>query len=229
MRHLLWMFLCLAFCLPVTSAPAIPGLPETVNGGKPVTIVVERLFPIDKARDVPGKAEAAILKAFQERYPNVTLQPFTYTDASGHNAEPFDEKALQAAMNEGKGPDVMTVYFRQSGSYIRDGFLRPLDTQIDQWRQTPDGEKEFQYFYPEALRPICYRSGPDLLMHWYTVPTHSRLALVLFIQKKCCVQRESTRSTRRKIGANSTINASRSVIHVRRRISGRIVCTIVGV
>jgi len=181
MRHLFWLFLCLAFCLPVMAVQPIPGLPATVNGGKPVTIVIDRFYPKTKIRNVSDKAEAAIRKAFQTRYPNVALQPFTFsTKARITRGESFIDTNIRESMAEGKAPDVLTVNFRQTGTYIRKGYIRPLDEYISQWRQTPAGEKEFDYFYsPPILKDVCFQSGPDGNMHWYTLPPHLRMVVVL--------------------------------------------------
>ena len=184
MRHLLWLCLCLASCLPLMAAPAIPGLPETVNGGKPVTIVVDRLRPLDRVLDAPDKAEAAIRKAFQERYPNATLKRLIYRSQSGNQpGEFFTDTDTRETMDKGIGPDILTVNFRQSGTYIRKGYLRPLDEQIAQWRQTPLGEHEFKKFFSAPMNDVCCQPGPDGNKHWYAVSAPMRMVAVLFRAK----------------------------------------------
>lgn len=184
-RRILWL-LCLALW-GLTSSLALAagrpaGLPEQINNGEPVTIVVNRLKPMTDAFDNAAKAEVAVAKAFTALYPNVTLKPFTFLTVPGAGGGTFfDDTNTLMSMAAGIAPDVLTTNFRQSDTYIRQGFLKPLDEEISEWRASPAGEKEFQQVFSAApaLKEVCERYGPDKQKHWYAVPPQT-LVLVLY-------------------------------------------------
>lgn len=180
----LWI---LATSLALAQGEPPVGLPKEINGGDPVSIVVNRLKPMTDAFDNATKAEVAVAKAFMALYPNVSLKPFTFlTMPGGGGGAFFDDTNTLMSMAAGIAPDVLTTNFRQSDTYIRQGFLKPLDEEFQQWRSTPAGEKEFEQVFAAApaLKEVCERVGPDGKKHWYAVPPQTLVLVLMRLKDK---------------------------------------------
>src|SRR5689334_4548099 len=102
----------LALFLGVTAAPA--------RASQKVTLT---LFSVPRRdlRNVDDQADLAIMNRFLELHPEVDLGGFQGVAAPGISG---DSKYL-LALAGGVAPDVMYVNFRQSDSYISNGFLYP--------------------------------------------------------------------------------------------------------
>ncbi len=158
--------------LQIAQANDIPGLPGKVNGGKPVDITVYGLPPATDAYDIGAKANVAVAQEFMKRYPNVGLKPFSFLKVPGAGAAGMaqDTDTLMA-MAGGVAPDVLNVNFRQSDSFIRQGFLLPLDDYFTAWENAPGGKEELARTIPtERLWDVARRIGPDGNMHTYCLP-----------------------------------------------------------
>ena len=145
--------------------------PAQLNGGRPVTITIQWLPAASGAFDISGKATVAVAQAFMRRYPNVTLRPFTAlrppigTESSG------GETDILMAMAGGVAPDVLTVNFRQSETFISQGFLYPLDAFVKDWQSTPAGRAELRRIIPtEEVWHVIRRIGPDGQPHVWAIP-----------------------------------------------------------
>lgn len=181
-----WFFLL--GCVFALSLLAQAGtMPTEVNGGKPVTLVVFGLPSLTNATAVGAKADMAVAAEFMKRYPNVTLKPFSFLKVPGAGMEggssiDTDTNTLMA-MAAGIAPEVFTTNFRQSDTFIRQGFLLPLDKQIAEWQSTEEGRKEFANVFPyPVLKEVANRVGPDKQKHWYAVPPDT-LSMVMMYRK----------------------------------------------
>ena len=175
--------LCLLiFTLAVLSAGApIPGLPATVADGKAVAIKIQELPPTTGALDINGKAAVAVAQAFMKRYPNVTLQPFSFLKMPIGTGVGEAGSDIMMAMAGGVAPDVMTVNFRASETYISQGFLYPLDHFVDNWRAAPGGADEIDRVIPKPeLWDVIRRPGPDGQTHIWCIPPSLYLGAMLF-------------------------------------------------
>lgn len=165
----------------VAAQAAIPGLPAQVNGGQPVAIRINELPPASGAVDITGKATVAVAQAFMQRYPNVRLEPFAYLKPPTGTELGASDADMMMAMAGGVAPDVMTVNFRQSETFISQGFLLPLDRYFDAWRQAPGGQAEMGRIIPSSeLWDVIRRPGPDGTTHTWCVPPNLYLGALLF-------------------------------------------------
>ncbi|CAN5461631.1 hypothetical protein BH09VER1_BH09VER1_25550 [soil metagenome] len=122
----------------------------------------------------PGDVAAyKVVQRFRELHPDILLQSNTplKIEGVGMDAAPL------MAMAGGTSPDIIFVNFRQSDTYIREGFLYPLDEFIKQL--TPE---ELADRIPGPVQPVVYRAGPDGQKHYWAMPEEI-LALVLLYRK----------------------------------------------
>src|SRR5689334_3232289 len=108
------LFITLLLCL----LPACAfGLLPSAAQAQQVTVNVWQL-PNKEARTVDERADLAVLRRFLELHPNIRMEGFRGVTAPGLS---MDSQPL-LAMAGGVAPDVMYVNFRQSDSYISQGF-----------------------------------------------------------------------------------------------------------
>lgn len=146
MRLCLLVVLLMACCslrLPPPAARAqapTPANPVTVrlwgSGGFAV--------PRKDATDPWSRANRAVIEDFQRKHPEIRLVVATGLDVQG----PANESGLLMAVAGGLAPDVMYVNFRQLESYVRQGFLYPLDEFIARDPRVMDK------IHPEITRAI---------------------------------------------------------------------------
>ena len=149
----------------------IPGLPEVLNGGKPVEITVFWLPQATDAYDIGQKASVAVAQEFMRRYPNVKLKPFSFVKVPAGGASIASDTDILMSMAAGTAADVLVVNFRQSDTYIRQGFLLPLDRFYDQWARAPGGAEELARVLPTPeLWKVVKRAGPDGQEHSWALP-----------------------------------------------------------
>ena len=76
---------------------------------------------------VDGKVQSAQFEAFKKKYPNISLGGTnTPIMIEGIGNESSDLLAIAA----GNSPDVFDFNYRQSGTFVDKGFIRPLDEFI---------------------------------------------------------------------------------------------------
>jgi len=186
-RVLLLLFSLLLIFAGTLSVLAQATMPSEVNDGKPITLKVFGLPNLTDALNVGAKAEMAAAREFMRRYPNVTLKPFTFLTVPGGGQEggsaiDTDTNTLMA-MAAGIAPEVFTTNFRQSDTFIQQGFLLPLDKYYDDWNSTPAGRKEIEeVFKPEILKKVVWRIGPDGKKHLWAIPPDT-LSMVMMYRK----------------------------------------------
>ena len=137
-----------------------PTEPDTPERGKLVLKVWS--LPDPRSRVANVLAEFAVLRAFKEKYPHIELKSFTGISIEGVAT---DSRVLMAIAG-GLGPDVMNFGFRQSDSYVSQGFLYPMDEFLERY-----DEEEVNSRIPGPVLPVVRRKGPDGTKHWYALPS----------------------------------------------------------
>jgi ABC-type sugar transport system permease subunit/ABC-type glycerol-3-phosphate transport system substrate-binding protein len=146
-----------------------------------VTVRLHAL-PQREVRTVEERANLAIMKRFLELRPDITLEGFRGVTAPGLS---MDSQPL-LAMAGGVAPDVMYVNFRQSDSYISQGFLAPLDEYVKRWAGVDDIHKapaKLKHLILPQMWPVIMRPGPDGKEHIWSIPYGGALAKVLVYRK----------------------------------------------
>ncbi len=90
--------------------------------------VVLKVFELPDSRktDAYTKANAAVVAAFKEKFPEIELRTF-----SGIRIEGMDmDSGPLLAIAGGVAPDILYVNFRQSDTYIQNNLLYPLDNSF---------------------------------------------------------------------------------------------------
>jgi len=165
----------------VAAQTAIPGLPRVVNSGRPVSIRIQELPPASGAVDITGKAAVAVAQAFMQRYPNVKLEPFSYLKPPTGTELGAAEADMMMAMAGGVAPEVLTVNFRQSETFISQGFLLPLDKYFTEWAKAPGGQAEMDRLIPSReLWDVIERPGRDGRTHIWCIPPNLYLGAMLY-------------------------------------------------
>ena len=153
-------FLCGMTC--VRAQQAVPGLPATVNGGKPVELKVFDLPNSTDAFSIRDKVHVAVAQAFLKRYPNITLTNFTFlkVPAAGGDSAIYTDTDTLMSMAAGTAPDVLYVNSAESDTFIRQGFLLPWINTSPIGRCAPGGQAELDRTFPEK-RFGMWSSVPD--------------------------------------------------------------------
>jgi len=139
-------------------------------------------LPTRDVRTVEDRANLAVMRRFLELHPEIDLQGFQGVSAPGLS---MDSQPL-LAMAGGVAPDVMYVNFRQSDSYISQGFLAPLDEEVKQWAGVTDihdAPARLRRLILPQIWPVIMRPGPDGREHVWAIPYGGALAKVLVYRK----------------------------------------------
>ncbi len=169
--------------------------------GKTVIHVVTAVLPDPADISTYAQAETAGVKRFRERFPSIFKQryrdryradPQTYGRHNWDNVEVrlhrptgiqvtgVEGDLLQIA--GGMAPDVLYVNFRKSDTYIRSGFLYPLDKPEDGYL-TSMSEEELAFRINDKLWPVIMRKGPGGDTHAWAIPWGGALGKVLVYRK----------------------------------------------
>jgi multiple sugar transport system permease protein len=157
-----------------------------VEDGVPVVeIVIHNWVLPDPTRSDPmSRANLAVVEAFKQRYPSIVREryaeryradPAVYGNVdwdriqvrprkfTGIKVEGVESDLL--AIAGGVAPDVVYLNFRKSDTYIRNGFLAPLD---DYLRTLPEAEVAARVH--EKVWPVIRRPGPTGQTHTWALP-----------------------------------------------------------
>ncbi|MHC4716920.1 MAG: extracellular solute-binding protein, partial [Planctomycetota bacterium] len=125
-------------------------------------------LPRPEDTSIAGKLDRAVLRAFRRKYPHIRVS--SPTGITIPEASAMDTRPLMAIAG-GVSPDVIYVNFRQSDTYIQEGFLYPLD----EWYEKLSDEEKADRVLPQVL-PVVYRWGPgrktgeDTKKHYWALP-----------------------------------------------------------
>lgn len=193
-RMLLWLMMVLG--APCARAGWIEDLPDR-------TVIHLTLFNLpDPSRvDAATRADAAAVKAFVRRFPDLFAARYEdrYRAAglrygrhrwdrvevrlhrfSGIQVEGVESTLLAIAGD--MAPDVLYVNFRQSDTYIRQGFLYPLDRPADGYLAAMPAEEQAARIHPK-IWPVIQRRGPEGTTQVWALPYGGALGRVVLYRK----------------------------------------------
>jgi multiple sugar transport system permease protein len=187
---------------------ALPGLAQAgwVEDLPGKTVIHLKLYELPDAAspDPRAQADMAVIKELMRRFPDIFAEryraryeanPAKYGNHRWDNVElrlhrfsgiqiqgmGMDSKPLMAIAG-GVSPDILYVNFRQSDTYIQQGFLYPLDKPEDHYFTTlSEEEKEFR-IHPKVM-PVIDRKGPDGRRHIWAMPKGGISGRVMLYRK----------------------------------------------
>ncbi|MFH1969475.1 MAG: extracellular solute-binding protein [Verrucomicrobiota bacterium] len=161
-------------------------------------------LPDPSSSEVGTQADVAVIKELTRRFPVLFAE--RYRDVYKRHPEKYGrhcwdrvELALHQfsgitiegmgidsgplmAIAGGVAPDVIFVNFRQSDTYIQQGFLYPLDKPEDNYiASLTEAEKAFR-IHPKVVPVIC-RKGPDGKKHIWAMPLGGVLGKIMLYRK----------------------------------------------
>ena len=184
---------------PLARAGWVEDLPD-----KTVIHLKVFLLPDPSSPDPGTQADVAVIKELVRRFPALFAERYrdTYTrhpEKYGRHRWDRVELALHKfagiqvaglgmdsgplmAIAGGVSPDVIYVNFRQSDTYIRQGFLYPLDKPEDNYFSSlTAAEKEFR-IHPKIM-PVIDRKGPDNTRHIWAMPQGGIVGTIMLYRK----------------------------------------------
>ncbi|MCC5843270.1 MAG: extracellular solute-binding protein [Verrucomicrobia bacterium] len=191
--------ICVLFLLSVWGGFQAPGGVLTSENGAPVvTVVVHNWVLPDATRNDPmSRANLAVVRAFQQRYPEIVRERYAAryrADPDRYGDHDWDRVSVRTrkftgirvegvesdlmAIAGGVAPDVMYLNFRRSDTYIRQGFLAPLDDYLAEMPEAELAERVHEKVWPVIRRP-----GPDGTEHTWALPYGGLLGKGLLYRK----------------------------------------------
>ncbi|MDA0991859.1 MAG: extracellular solute-binding protein, partial [Verrucomicrobia bacterium] len=172
--------------------------------GSTVIHVKSFSLPDPTRTDTATKAQVEVLNAFVQQFPRVFAEqyrdrykadPATYGDHnwddvsielhrfSGITVEgvSMDSGPLMAIAG-GVSPDIIYVNFRQSDTYVQEGFLYPLDKPEDGYVASLSPE-EYAFWVHPKVEPVIRRKGPASREHVWAMPQGGVLGKVMLYRK----------------------------------------------
>lgn len=122
-------------------------------------------LPSPSSASVADIANIRVLQEFRQRNPDIVLLPVSSLKIEGLGGEIGPLMMIAG----GIAPDVLYVNFRKIDSYVRQGFLYPLDEFVDaEIKRNPDWKAS--RILPQ-IEQVVRRPGPDGVDHFYAMPT----------------------------------------------------------
>ena len=124
-------------------------------------------LPQPEDTSIAAKCDRAIIAAFKRKYPHIELSSPTGIAIPEMQ---MDTRPLMAIAGD-VSPDVIYVNFRQSDTYIQEGFLYPLDEWVKKMPKTEYDERVLP-----QIEKVVYRWGPgkktgeDPDKHYWALP-----------------------------------------------------------
>ncbi len=203
--HCRWLpGLLLAAFLVVAAPPAArAGWIEDRDGE---TVIHLKLWemPDPTRTDTPSKAARAVFDEFTRRFPAIFAEKYRARYAAdpqtyGRHAwervaialEPFSGISIEGqaadsrilmAIAGGMAPDILYVNFRQSDTYIQQGFLYPLDKPEDGYFSAMSADEQ-RFRIHDKIWPVIRRPGPDGVVRLWAVPQGGVLGKVMLYRK----------------------------------------------
>ncbi len=193
----LWKtFLILASLVLFSPANAPAGWLEQTTNGPALNLTLFDL-PDASRTDPSTRAELAVQREFLRRAPGLlrdrqAAAPGRYGALdlsrltlrlhrfSGIQVEGVESTLLAIAGNV--APDVLYVNFRQSDTYIRQGFLHPLDLPEDRYFSALPADDVARRIHPK-IEPVIRRKGPDGATHVWALPGGPPLGRVVLYRR----------------------------------------------
>lgn len=161
-------------------------------------------LPEPTRTDASSRAQFAVVKAFLAKWPQIfenkyrakyEANPAKYGSYDWRNVK-LELKKFSGITVEGMGmesaplmaiaggvaPDVMYVNFRQSDTYIQEGFLYPLDKPEDNYFTSLTQDEIDFMLHPKVL-PVIRRRGKDGTRHVWAMPKGGLLGKVFLYRK----------------------------------------------
>ncbi len=205
-RANLGAFYFAAVCILASSLTAElrAGYVEDRNG-KTIIYVKLHDLPDPAMTDTISLAKAAVVRSFVEKFPaifkqrhadrykadpkrygnhnwdNVEIRLRAFTGISIEGAD-MDSRPLMAIAG-GVAPDVIYVNFRQSETYISQGFLYPLDKPEDRYFTALSEEEKRFWVHPKIMPVIHRRAEPGQKKHIWAVPMGGVMGKVMLYRK----------------------------------------------
>ncbi len=146
------------------AALLLADVPAEATPTSPTTTVRVFGLPSGTSGSPADLANIRVLQEFRRRHPGIVLQPLSSLKVEGLG----EEIGPLMMIAGGIAPDVLYVNFRKIDSYVRQGFLYPLDEFIEaEMRKNPDWENK--RILPQ-VEPVVRRPGPDGVPHCYALP-----------------------------------------------------------
>lgn len=176
------------------------GKVEVVDGRPVINVVVPNL-PNAGDNSASSRAQFAVVRQFEEDFPRIFRQKYLQryqADPQKYGDYDWDKVAVRLvpfsglkvdgvesdlmSIAGGNPPDVLFVNFRKSDTYIRNGFLYPLDKLEDPYLNTlSEGQKRTR-IHPK-IWPVIDRKGPNGDKHVWALPTGGFMGRVLAYRK----------------------------------------------
>lgn len=157
------------FIAAILLLSVVLAVPRFCNGAdsKPVKLTVWEL-PRPEDTGIDARCQRAVIDAFLRKYPDITLSAPTGIEIPEMSS--MDTRPLMAIAG-GVSPDVIYVNFRQSDTYIQEGFLYPLDEWISKMPQEEQNERILPQIKKVVLRHgPGKRDGSDTAKHFWALP-----------------------------------------------------------
>ena len=158
-------------------------------------------FPDYRQTSTPARANIAVVKAFQKRWPEIFAQRYRdryKADPGKYGRFNWDRVVIEPTRHSGievegvendllaiagqMAPEVIYVNFRKSDNYIQNAFLYPLDLPADGYL-TSMGERELARRVHPKIWPVIRRKGPGGAKHVWALPHGGVLGKVLMYRK----------------------------------------------
>ncbi len=187
-----------AFVLLALAAAAHAGHVEVRPDRTVVHLTVCNLPEAGKT-DVGTRADQAVVRGFQRRFAELMAPRIGRPGAAGagygippgrpvevelHRPTGIEVKGVEStllAIAGGVAPDVLYVNFRQSDTYIRQGFLHPLDRPEDGYAAAMPADEWRDRVHP-LIEPVIRRAGPGGT-HVWALPYGGALGRVVLFRK----------------------------------------------
>ena len=172
--------------------------------GKTVIHVKVWSLPDPTRTDTATRAQAAVLSTFVERFPALFAERYRdryETDPERYGQHNWDDVSIELhrfsgitiegmgmdsgplmAIAGGVAPDILYVNFRQSDTYIQEGFLYPLDKPEDGYVSHLTAEERAFRIHPK-VEPVIHRPGPGGAKHVWAMPQGGVLGKVMLYRK----------------------------------------------
>ncbi|MBI4026887.1 MAG: extracellular solute-binding protein [Verrucomicrobia bacterium] len=139
------------------------------DSSEPVQVTVFYL-PSKQGGSARELAEYRVMERFLQLHPGIRLRSATQLHIEG---DAWDASPLMA-MAGGTSPDILYVNFRQSDTYIRQGFLQPMDAYVAQM-----SAQELADRVPVPFRDVIFRDGPGG-RHYWAMPLQAVATVLMY-------------------------------------------------